>query len=191
MAFTDTIFLFLFLPVLLFVYYLSSNFIRPYILLLASLIFYACGDQEYFFLLAAACVWNVLLGYAIAYFKKARLFLQVLGIAADVGILAYYKYADFFLSNISNLAGEKYTARGIALPLGISFFVFKAISYLVDVYKGRIENSKSPVYPALYLAIFTQISSGPLARADTIWTKNSGGGCRLHGISSVTACSVL
>lgn len=182
MTFSDTIFLFLFLPALLAVYYLCAASIRPYILLLASFLFYACGDPKYFFLIAVASVGTVAVGYAMSHIPEAdqtkRRVLLVCGVAANTGILIYYKYTDFVLSNLSKLAGSEYTMKGIALPLGISFFVFKAISYLADVYRGKVQNGKSPVHAMLYLTIFTQISSGPLARADSILPDILGGGCR-------------
>ncbi len=180
MQFTDTFFLFFFLPGLLVLYHLSKNSLQPYILLVASLIFYACGAKEYFFLFVAATAFNVLIGYAIGRcskkYGKSRIILLAFGIAINVGVLFYYKYADFVLGSFWRWKGAEYLSRGIALPLGISFFVFKAISYLIDVYTEQIENPSSPIYAALYLTLFTQISSGPLARAATVLPTPHGGG---------------
>lgn len=161
MGFTDTAFLFLFLPTVLFFYYAGWKPLRPYLLLAASLFFYACGAGKYIALLAVSVIVNAVLGWAIASFaesKRSAVLLLFAGIFYNVAVLVNYKYAD------------------IALPLGLSFFTFKAVSYLTDIYKRKIKPGKNMLYPALYLSFFTQIQSGPLSRYDTIEPQNCKGG---------------
>ncbi len=180
MSFTDTAFLFLFLPTVLFFYYIGWKPLRPYLLLAASLFFYACGARQYVVLLIVSVMVNTVLGWSIAYFadsKRIAMLLLFAGVFYNVIVLANYKYADFFGENLAGLFGREYEAGGAALPLGLSFFTFKAISYLADVYKGKIKPGKNMLYPALYLSFFAQVQSGPLSRYDTIEPpKLQGGG---------------
>jgi alginate O-acetyltransferase complex protein AlgI len=90
--------------------------------------------------------------------------LFIVGIVANVGMLGYYKYTDFGISILNRISPTDFTFRNILLPVGISFFTFKAVSYLADIYKGKAELVKSPVHDALYLSFFAQILSGPLTR---------------------------
>ena len=92
----------------------------------------------------------------------------IIGIAYNVGILFYYKYFDFIAVNINKLFSTDFTTRNLALPLGLSFFTFKAISYLVDTYKQEVKNS--PVNVALYLSFFAQVQSGPLCRYNDMYS---------------------
>ena len=170
MTFTDIIFVFLFLPLALAVYFIGKTSYRKCILLFISLVFYACGTLEYFAVLLCSLMLNILLGYLISKIKTryVQTGILIIGIVYNISILGYYKYADFIGANISILSGEEYIPLGLALPLGISFFIFKAISYLVDVYSGKIEIKNNPVHVALYLSFFAQVQSGPLSRYETM-----------------------
>lgn len=167
MSITDMLFVFLFLPLSLALYYIAREQYRKYILLGISLVFYACGSLEYFGLLLFSVAVDVVLGWLIAASHerklRKRLFL-ILGVVYNASILGYYKYTDFALTTIGRLVHTEVTLKNLALPMGLSFFTFKAISYLADVYTGRIEIRKNPVYAALYLSFFAQIQSGPLSR---------------------------
>lgn len=136
MTFTDTIFIFLFLSVVLFFYYLGWDRLRPFVLLCASIVFYACASRRYVVLLAIMIVWNVCAGMLIDKLRdshsRCSTFVLVIGITGNLLVLIYYKYADFIGENISHMLGREYIYKNVMLPLGLSFFVFKAISYLID-----------------------------------------------------------
>lgn len=164
MSTTDIVFIFIFLPITLITYLMKTQ-CQKYILLLFSIFFYACGSTTYFFLFLGAVVVNVLLGYGVNIQNKliSTLFL-IGGILFNISILFYYKYYDFVIINANNLLGTDFQIRNLLLPLGISYFVFKAISLLMDVYCGKVDLKKNPVYSALYLSFFAQIQSGPICR---------------------------
>ncbi|MDC7302037.1 hypothetical protein NXH58_09610 [Agathobacter ruminis] len=166
MSFTSLSFLFVFLPILLCIYYLANDRAKEYVLLAASLAFYALGSLKYlvlFVILTAAtvCVGRVL---SSASHKVARVLLLILGICVNLIPLFYYKYFDFAIDTWNRVSGSDIQMRNLALPLGISFFTFKAISYIVDTYKETIDLNDRLVHDALYLSFFAQIQSGPLNR---------------------------
>lgn len=156
MSITDLTFLFIFLPIALALYHLFffNGKVQEGILLLLSLFFYAVGSPDYFLLFTTAVAITVLIARILHKFpdkKVLRTILLVLGITLNVGLLVYYKIAG--TGNAS-----------LVLPLGISFFTFKSISYLTDVYKGKAVLSGNVVHDALYLSFFAQITSGPISR---------------------------
>lgn len=170
MTTTDLTFLFLFLPLSLTLCLLGGA-VRKYILLMVSLLFYACGSPDHFLLLLFSLAITVLIGWLINLYREQKGLLMgflIIGIAYNVGILFYYKYFDFIAVNINKLFSTDFTTRNLALPLGLSFFTFKAISYLVDTYKQEVKNS--PVNVALYLSFFAQVQSGPLCRYNDMYS---------------------
>lgn len=178
MAITDIIFIFLFLPISLLLYYFSDGRWRKYVLLAVSLLFYACGSPEYFLLLLISIMVNTALGWLIgksAEKKMLAMILLITGILYNTSILFFYKYFDFLALNVSRLSGIEFTARNLLLPMGISFFTFKSISYLVDLYQKKSEANNNPVYAAVYLSFFAQIQSGPLSRYNDVCNLIGGG----------------
>ena len=159
-------FLFMFLPAALILYYVCLDRFKEYVLLALSLLFYAAGSLKYAALFVVEIAVTIAIGRLInrTENKKTRAALLVSGICINAGLLIYYKYTDFAIDTVNDLLGSDIALRNLMLPLGISFFTFKAISYLADIYKGTAELSKDPVHDALYLSIFTQITSGPLTR---------------------------
>ena len=174
MSMTSMLFLFLFLPAALAVYYLTPVRAREAVLLAVSLIFYAFGCLEYIFLFIAAIVITVVLGRLInrAKTKTAKRTFLILGILLNAGLLIYYKYTDFALTTWGTVTETEIRLKNLALPLGISFFTFKAISYLADVYKGTAKLEKNPLRDALYLSFFPQVQSGPLSRYNDLNTRD-------------------
>lgn len=166
MAITSMLFLFVFLPVSLAIYYIANDRAKEYVLLGVSLTFYALGSIRYIILFMVAITITVVLGRIMDYCKNrtARILLLVVGICINAGILIYYKYTDFALDIIGKIASTEIQVKGLLLPLGISFFTFKAISYLADIYKNKTELHANPFHDALYLSFFAQIQSGPLSR---------------------------
>lgn len=166
LAMTDIVFVFIFLPASLFTAAFKQN-LQKYVLLLLSLFYYACGSPGHFVLLLGLLILNISLAYGIDRSKKGKKWARgvlILGILLNIGTLFYYKYFDFFITGLKQGADTSVTAKEILLPMGISFFTFKAISLLVDVYKGTVVLKKNPVYAALYLSFFGQIVSGPICR---------------------------
>ena len=177
MSITSMTFVFLFLPISLICYHIGGKRVKEPILLILSLVFYAAGSRDYVILFALAVLLTVLIGRIIHRLPDAstlRKVLLICGILLNVLPLAYYKYTGFFLSTIGSLTSRDITIRDIALPLGISFFTFKSISYLVDVYKKKADLSTNPVHDAVYLSFFAQIQSGPLSRYNDMAQENPG-----------------
>ena len=167
MAITSTVFIMFFLPAVLAIYYFSRDSVKEYVLLAASLLFYACGSLQFFLLFLLSALLTVCLGRIMAQCdgkKRTAKWLMIAGIAWNAAMLCYYKYLDFGLTVFSQVTHVEVALRNLALPMGISFFTFKAISYLADIYTGRAELAENPVHDMLYLSLFTQIQSGPLSR---------------------------
>lgn len=167
MTISSILFSFLFLPASLAVYYLVGNDKKEYVLLALSLFFYACGSLETLVIFVVSICINVLIGKGITQTKRhkvLRILLLWSGIVLDVGLLAYYKYSNFALVNFGKLLGQEAITKDFIVPLGISFFTFKEISYLADVYTGKAIAGGNPVRDALYISFFAQIQSGPISR---------------------------
>ena len=162
MVFSSGVFMFLFLPALLTVYYSVKNrAIRNYILLAASLMFYAWGEPVFVFIMLASIFANWLITLAMSKSSWPRLFLT-LAIILDVLLLGVFKYAGFITENLGM------TRINIALPIGISFFTFQMMSYVFDVYYGKSEAQRNPLYVALYISFFPQLIAGPIVRYNQI-----------------------
>ena len=166
MSMTSMVFLFLFLPLSLAVYHLAGDSKKEYVLLAVSLLFYSLCSIRYILLFAAAIAVTVAVGRILhrAESRPVKRLLLILGIIINTGLLVYYKYSDFALSAWGSITSSEVRLKGMALPIGISFFTFKAISYLVDIYRGTAVLAKNPLHDALYLSFFPQVQSGPLSR---------------------------
>ena len=181
MAFTSHIFLFYFLPAVLVLYYaLPRRFLlgRNLLLLAASYVFYAWLDLRFAALLLAMTAVNYLLSRLICRtkVKRTRLFLTGLAVAIDLAVLGFFKYMGFFQSNLNHvlaLAGAgALPVLKVVLPVGISFYTFKIISYVVDTYRGQSPPARSLLDFACYVSFFPQLLSGPIQRFGTIDPKS-------------------
>lgn len=170
MLFTEPTFLFVFLPILLALYQLPGGRYRNWLLLLASILFYTRGAGSFTWLVLALIVFNYAAARLIDRHRATVLGRRLLAsaIAIDLLVLAVFKYADFAVGNLNAalvLAGaQPFALPGILLPIGISFFTFHAISYVVDVYRRDAAAQKRPVEAALYLLVFPQLVAGPIVR---------------------------
>ena len=168
MLFSSSTFLFYFLPAFLALYYLLPW--KNAVLLLASLLFYAWGEPRFVPLLLASSLLNYTLGYLLA--RQRRRWLLAAGIGANLALLAYYKYLGFFSAIASALlqagGGRPLALPQILLPLGISFFTFQGISYLIDVARGTVGAQKSFWTFFMYKAMFPQLIAGPIVRYQQI-----------------------
>ena len=166
MVFSSGVFMFLFLPVLLILYYIFSKSrpIRSYILLAASLMFYAWGEPVFVFIMTASIFMN---WYAVMLMSRSahKKFWLTLAIGLDVALLGVFKYAGFITENLGFSLAR---VINIALPIGISFFTFQMMSYVFDVYYGKSKAQKNPLYVALYIAFFPQLIAGPIVRYNQI-----------------------
>ncbi|MFL5331481.1 MAG: MBOAT family O-acyltransferase [Gemmataceae bacterium] len=163
MVFSTPLFLFAFLPLVLVTYYLAPRFAKNAVLLLASMAFYLWGEQQYALVLFGSILGNYAFGEWLG--RRRSLTLVTLAVAANLLVLVYFKYANFFAENINLLFGHRVLhLHRIHLPLGVSFFTFQGIAYVVDVYTHQVKPAKSPVRYALYAALFPHLVAGPIVR---------------------------
>lgn len=168
MVFNSQTFIFLFLPITLIIYFFVGNRFKNYILLITSLIFYAWASVNHAFLLLIYILINYILGILISNFKNnnrntSKIILTI-GVIINLFILFYYKYFDFSIKVTNHLFNTNIPLKYIALPLGISFISFQAISYIVDIYRGDAVVNKNPFYVALYMSLFPKVTSGPIIK---------------------------
>ncbi|MFT5114306.1 MAG: alginate O-acetyltransferase complex protein AlgI [Parasphingorhabdus sp.] len=176
MVFSSSVFLFLFLPLTIMGYFLAPGIRSKNIfLLLASLFFYSWGEIHYVIVLLLSVGCNTWFGNRIERFREhAKLYL-ILAIVVNLILLGYFKYANFVVDNLNLLlisAGlDELANRKVHLPLGISFFTFQAMSYIVDVYRGTAKAQKNFFNVALYISLFPQLIAGPIVRYGDISTQ--------------------
>ncbi len=164
MVFSSAVFLFAFLPVVLLVYRLLPGIrSRNAWLALSSVVFYAFGRLSYVPLFLLSVCINYLAGAALGRFRQSRAVLAA-AVALNLGILGLFKYADFLLSNLNALLGLSIPLPGIVLPIGISFYTFQGLSYVIDVYRDPGERSRSFFELLLYIAFFPQLIAGPIVK---------------------------
>ena len=166
MVFSSAIFLLVFLPITYILNFIVKKEYSNYLLLFASLIFYAWEEPVLVLLMIFSIVFNWIIGRIINNTTgKIKTLALTGGIVCNLGLLGYYKYSLFFLTLINHLLGENlFSIPDISLPIGISFFTFQAISYIADVYKGEAEASSKLVNTALYISFFPQLIAGPIVK---------------------------
>jgi len=173
MLFTSTIFLFVFLPAVLAVYYnplVKSRTFRNIFLLLASIGFYAWGEPVCVLLLLMSICVNWALGLLAERYRenKAATSVLILTVIYNLGILFVFKYLNFTVNNMNYFLRQPISIPNIALPVGISFYTFQAMSYVLDIYKGKGNAQKNPLNAGLCIALFPQLLAGPIVRYETI-----------------------
>jgi len=173
MVFSSLIFLFTFLGITLAVYYLMKPLpiiYRNIWLFLVSIFFYAWGEPKFFVVILCSIVMNYFWGLAVDRYRHAKGIKWLLGVAvgSNLLILFIFKYLNFSVGIINALVGDILTPPGIHLPIGISFFTFQAISYVIDVYRGQGKVQKNILNVGLYIAFFPQLVAGPIVRYDTV-----------------------
>ena len=182
MLFSSNVFLFMFLPCTLVIYYLLGKQYRNMFLFLASLLFYAWGEPKFVLVMLGTILINYVFALLIVRFRaKKRLskaFL-VASVVVNLGMLFVFKYLDFAIGNL-NAFGLSIPPRGIALPIGISFFTFQTMSYVIDVYRGDAAVQTKPQNIGLYVAFFPQLIAGPIVRYQTIADQIDG---RTHSLA--------
>lgn len=166
MVFSSTVFLFIFLPVVFGLHCALPRRFRNGLLLLASLIFYAWGEPLFVLVMMASIAVNGALALCVggaATPRRRRAFMAV-SVAFNLGMLAVFKYADFIVANLNLLPFASLELPGLRLPIGISFFTFQAMSYCLDVYRGRTQAQRNIARVALYISFFPQLIAGPIVK---------------------------
>lgn len=167
MVFSGIVFLFYFLAPVLLIYYLVPKKYKNIVLFIASLVFYAWGEPKYVFLMLFSALFNYICGLWIDKSLKKKTVL-ILNIICNIGILVYFKYTNFILSTIGTLTKAELPYLNILLPIGISFYTFQALSYTIDVYRGKTAVQKSFLNFGLYLSLFPQLIAGPIVRYNDV-----------------------
>ena len=170
MLFSSVSFLYYFLPITLILYFVSKDKYKNIILLLASLFFYFYGEPKYTVLMLISAFSAYIHGILIEKFREkgySKLFL-VSGLVVSLGILIVFKYMDFIIKNINYISNSNIKLLRLVLPIGISFYTFQGLSYIVDVYKKDAKVCRSFVDFATYVCLFPQLIAGPIVRYTTI-----------------------
>lgn len=173
MLFSSTTFLFLFLPITILLYFIMPKKLRNGVLLLVSLIFYGWGEPRLVILMLISILVGYLTGIMVYHARKQNRAAMAkaavwIAVVYNVGVLAVYKYTDFFISNINHLFHTDFALWKLALPLGISFYSFQMMSYTIDVYRNDAKVQWNPINLAAYLTLFPQLIAGPIVRYQTV-----------------------
>ena len=166
MLFSSIPFLYCFLPAVVALYFLVPKAGRNAVLLTASLVFYGWGEPKYVFLMMGTILLFYLCGLATekaktGLWKKVWLLTSVV---ISIALLAIFKYADFFVASFNSVTGLSVPFLRLALPIGISFYTFQCLSYVIDVYRGNVPAQKNPISFGAYVALFPQLIAGPIVR---------------------------
>ena len=167
MVFNSVVFLFCFLPLALLLYYIAPGRAKNAVLLLESLVFYCWTGIEFLPLIACLVVFNYLWGLLTSAARaKLRAVLPLAAVLVNLGVLVYFKYANFLIETLNQLASLQLAELeiGDVLPLGISYYIFKIISYEVDVYTGKVQAERDPLTFAVYVLFFPQLIVGPIVK---------------------------
>ncbi len=191
MVFSSIIFLYAFLPITLLLYFSVPQKYRNHVLLMASLLFYAWGELGYVLLMVLSIIVNWLAGLGIQAKRNAgKNTMPVLTVAIILNLapLAFFKYGNFLVDNANTglalLNLPTFELSPLHLPIGISFFTFQAISYLIDVYRGQATVQKKPINLALYISLFPQLIAGPIIRYKDVEREINGRVIRIEDVKS-------
>ena len=171
MVFSSIVFLYIFLPIMLLLYFIVPSKFKNAIMILASLVFFAWGEIRYIFIMLVLAVMDFICGKQITKYqdnKKKKIFFLMINVVVNLGILFFFKYADFIITNINNITGLSIPLLNIPLPIGVSFNTFQSLSYVIDVYRGTVKCEKSFYNYLTYTTLFPQIIAGPIVRYETV-----------------------
>ena len=173
MVFSSFVFLLVFFLIVMAIYFLVPSRIRNLVLLLASLLFYAWGEPIYVTIMLFSTVFDYTNGRLIEKFKNenrpvAAKVTLIIDMAGNLGILGFFKYADFVLENVNAITGAGIELLNIALPIGISFYTFQTMSYTIDVYRGQVPAARNILDFGTYVTLFPQLIAGPIVQYKTV-----------------------
>ena len=164
MVFSSLLFLWLFLPVVVAGYYIVPSKCKNILLLISSLLFYAWGEPVYILLMLFSIFFNWGTGLLIDRFRKIDGILLAVNVVGNLALLGFFKYYDFFIGLVNSCFKTTFPEKNIPLPIGISFFTFQILSYVIDLYRGRYPVQKNILNLALYISFFPQLIAGPIVR---------------------------
>ncbi|OIQ76722.1 peptidoglycan O-acetyltransferase [mine drainage metagenome] len=168
MLFSSPLFIFLFLPVVLGIYFAVPAKLRNLLLAIVSLLFYAWGEGVYVIVMIVSMSLNYVFGILLHEYRNQAKWILAVAVAINLGMLAYFKYVVFIIHNVGlileSIGVQKISLDSVHLPLGISFFTFHSISYLIDIYRKDAPAQKNPIDLALYISFFPQLIAGPIVR---------------------------
>ena len=168
MLFTSISFLYYFLPALIIIYFITPKKYKNIILLIASLLFYFYGEPKYVFLMIAEIIIAYIGAILIDKYKNQSKNILIITLFIHVFLLIIFKYTDFIIQTINDISNANIKLLNIALPIGISFYTFQIISYLIDVYNGKVKVQKNIINLATYVSLFPQLVAGPIVRYQTV-----------------------
>lgn len=171
MVFSSIVFLYIFLPIMLIIYFIVPNKFKNAVMIVASLIFFAWGEIRYIFIMLLLAVMDYICGKKINQYwenkNKKRVYLFI-DVSINLLILFFFKYADFIIGNINNITHLNIPLLHIPLPIGVSFNTFQSLSYIIDVYRGTVKYEKSFYNYLAYTTLFPQIIAGPIVRYENV-----------------------
>jgi len=170
LLFSSVTFLYYFLPAVLVVYFVVPGRWKNAVLLLASLLFYAWGEPRFSIIMVTTAMTGYLSGRIIEQLKgeKLRKAVLITGLILVLVPLLLFKYGDFFIRNIDQVFPGMLSPLGLVLPIGVSFYTFQILSYVIDVYRREVDVEKNPFYFLMYVSFFPQLIAGPIVRFQTI-----------------------
>lgn len=170
MLFSSISFLYYFLPLVLICYFILPFRLKNLCLLLFSLAFYFYGEPVYVFLMLGSTLWSYAHGLLIEKYRRSKMGKVFLwsSVAGSLLALGFFKYADFFISNVNSIFESNIPLLKLVLPIGISFYTFQTLSYTIDVYRGETPAQKSYIKLATYVTLFPQLIAGPIVRYTTV-----------------------
>ena len=164
MLFSTMTFVYMFLPIVALLYLVTKKELHNPILLTASIIFYAWGEPKYLAIMLVTILVNYFGAILIDKVKPHKKWVLISTITIDLGFLVYFKYFNFLIANCNNIFHSNINALDIIMPLGISFYTFQAISYVIDVYRGECKVQKNLYKLALFICLFPQLIAGPIVK---------------------------
>lgn len=169
MVFSSFTFLFIFLPLVLLTYFLAKKRqLRNIVLLVFSLIFYAWGEPVYVILMLLSIIVNYLIALKIERRKRGKKKWMIIDVIFNLGVIGFFKYGNFIIQNINSIFHSNIGEMDLALPIGISFYTFQVLSYVIDVYRKTVPAQKSIVNLGMYVTLFPQLIAGPIVRYETV-----------------------
>ncbi len=167
MVFSSIVFIFVFLPAVMVLYRILPEKLRNGLLLVASLIFYAWGEPVYVLLMMFSITFNYFMGRKLEQVDGRNLILAIC-VIVNIGMLCFFKYTDFAVDNLNRISGISIDTLNLALPIGISFYTFQVLSYIIDVYRGTVKVQRNIIDFGMYITFFPQLIAGPIVRYQDI-----------------------
>lgn len=176
MVFSSLEFIFLFLPAFLLFYGTASKKYKNAVIFIGSVFFYSMGFRDLgteklllnTTLFLFTVLFNFIIGEFIANFRKTAKVWLILGVIYNFSLLVFFKYFGFFTENVNNIFGADFTIKNIVLPIGISFYTFQNVSYIIDVYRGNVEHEKNLINYGAYISMYPQLIAGPIVTYSTV-----------------------